>query len=259
MGVLSAVVLAAGLGKRFRASMGVEKQAARLRGLPLLCYPITSLALAGVGEVLVAVGRHSERLVRAGLLECPYAPGVEVLEVPEPWAGNGYTMLRGVEAVVGRGECPLVSMSDHVYEPKLARAVASAGCWSIGVDEDPAYVDRVEATKAIVEGGLVKGLSKGYPPGNPVDVGVHRVSPRVLEAADLAGCSREHEGELGVSDVVNCASRLLGWPRAAFVSGLAWKDVDDAWDLADLEYGRLSTVVDYILESWRAEGVKAPR
>jgi choline kinase len=83
-------VLAAGYSKRFQRSAGIPKQLATLRGYPLICYPLTSLGLAGFEAVVAASPELSGRL-RQVVAGCRYTAGVEFVEVSEPWRGNGYT------------------------------------------------------------------------------------------------------------------------------------------------------------------------
>ena len=249
-----AVILAAGEGRRFRWSGGVAKQSVRLRGLPLVCYPVVSLALAGVREVLVVSSPPAQHHLAESLCMCPYTPAWSLVKVSEAWRGNGFTTVMGLEGVFSRGECPVVSMMDHVYGVEVARALAGAPCWSIGVDSRPAYVDRREATKALVEGGFVRGLSKRYPPSLPVDVGVHKLEASVAETFYKGLCTPEG-GELQLSTLITCTAKAIGSPRAVDVEGAPWKDVDDLWELESLERGVHRVVVDRVLEGWREEGV----
>ncbi|MCE4611669.1 MAG: NTP transferase domain-containing protein, partial [Desulfurococcales archaeon] len=238
----AAVILAAGEGRRFRETGGVAKQSVRLRGLPLACYPVVSLALAGVGEILAVSSHVTQYYVSEALRECPYTPAWSLVKVSEAWRGNGYTAVMGLEGVFSRGECPVVSMMDHVYGVEVARALAGAPCWSIGVDSRPAYVDRREATKALVEGGFVRGLSKRYPPSLPVDVGVHKLEASVAETFYKGLCTPEG-GELQLSTLITCTAKVIGPPRAVDVEGAPWKDVDDFWELESLERGVHRVVV----------------
>ena len=246
-----ALVLAAGMSKRFRMTAGTSKQAATLSRIPLICYPLTSLALSGVSEVMVVTAPGMDSTIRHYALSCPASPEVEVITVSEPWRGNGYTFAVAAWTMLNyRGRtCSIVSMMDHVYPPSLAERVASSGCNSVGVDYEARYVDRGEATRVAFIGGVL-ALGKHLPTSNPVDVGVHMLSADVAMAAFR--CS--FEGEIGLSDVITCASRLGVDVRLADVTGTPWSEVDNLDDLRELEAGRRRAVLDSVLGEWRSRG-----
>ena len=240
-----AVLLAAGEGRR----LGGRKPLARLRGRPLAWYPVSVLHLLGVTEfVIVTRGELASEL--RGLVEMVAGAGSAVVVVNrEPWRENGYSLLLGLREA--DGEAVLVSMSDHVYSPRLAaRVAATAYPWALyvtGCDASPCCVDTDEATKVLAAGPVEVAHGKGLPRWTCIDTGVHlaRSGPLLLEAARLT--CRLNEGVLGLNSLLDTLARL-GMASTSRVDGLPWLEVDTPGDLEEAESGRNRWVVDHVLE-----------
>ena len=242
---LRGLILAAGAGSRLERRLGYVKILHRVKGVPLLCYPLSALTLAGAWEVVVATRRERVGLVTSIARSCPYSGLVDVVPVETWWAGNAWTLLEALEGA-GRGRW-LVSMADHIFTPTLASAVAG-GCGlpvCIGADPSPMLVDVTEATKILARGGRVVGLGKGLPEWTHVDVGVHLLEwgPRV------SGCSGQ---PLSLNDL-NLCNAARGLVGIVEVPGEQWVDVDTPEDLDSVERGAASAFVES-LAGWLRSG-----
>ncbi len=239
-----AVLLAAGEGSRLLDRLGYVKIAAKISGIPLICYPIASLAAAGVGEVYVATRRDRVELIKSLVGECPLKPVIEVVVVERWWAGNAWTMLEALDKL-GRGVW-LISMSDHIYPPGLASKVAG-GCRRpvcIGGDASPKHVDVEEATKIkALRDGMILELGKRIPEWTHVDVGVHLLSWGPLTSKCAAPVVTLNE--------VNTCNASHGLAGVVDVTGYSWMDIDSPEDLDYALRGPGRSVVEEIVRGWR--------
>jgi len=213
--------LAAGRGKRLAPLTDkVPKALVELdKGLTLLELAMRVLKAAGLEELVVVSGYMGHKVEEA-LRE---QEGVEVVRNPEYWRENGYSLLKAEEAV-GSEEFVLV-MSDHVFEPELARRAAGAGPLGLCVDREAKYLlDPGEATKARVgPGGCILALGKALGTWNGYDTGVFACDERMFWAArELA----KRSFAVTVSDCVNFLVSEGVCFKAIDATGLLWADVD---------------------------------
>lgn len=107
---VAAVILAAGQGTRMRSA--IPKVLHRIAGRPMIDYVVKAARSAGIGRVLVVLGRDAEK-VQAVLGE-----GVEVVSQPTP-LGTAHALLQARpvlqadracdEVLVAHGDCPLLT------------------------------------------------------------------------------------------------------------------------------------------------------
>ena len=221
------LLLAAGEGSRLRAFLGGLKLEARIGGLPLLCYPLASMALAGVGEALIVTRRDRLSRLLDTARSCPLAPHVGALETHRWWAGSAWTLLDALEEL-GSGVY-LVSVSDHIYHPDIIARILS-GCttpFCVAGDSKPRLASVEEATKIKARMGLVEDIGKHITSWSHVDVGVHLIEWGLLTSA----CT---EATLDLNELKRCNAKrgLLG---LVDVTGLPWVDVDTPRDLETLK------------------------
>jgi 1L-myo-inositol 1-phosphate cytidylyltransferase len=221
------LLLAAGEGSRLRGVLGGLKLEVKIEGLPLLCYPLAAMALAGISEALIVTRRDRGPRLLETARSCPLAPLVSVTETHRWWAGSAWTLLDALEEL-GSGVY-LVSVADHIYHPGIASRLLG-GCsapFCVAGDSSPRLVALEEATKIRASSGMVEAVGKRLEGWSHVDVGVH-----LLEWGPwLSGCTAP---TLDLNELKNCnASRgLLG---LVDVTGLPWIDVDTPRDLETVQ------------------------
>jgi CTP:molybdopterin cytidylyltransferase MocA len=142
---VAGILLAAGAGTRFRAAGGGSKLLTRVRGRPLIEWPLAALRDAGLGEVVVVLGSGADEIrARADLT------GARVLIHPG-WAdGMASSLAAALATVPDDCEAALVVLGDG---PGLEREA----------------VRRVRARIALGDAGLV-GARYASGPAHPVAI-----------------------------------------------------------------------------------------
>ncbi|MEB3787771.1 MAG: NTP transferase domain-containing protein [Desulfurococcales archaeon] len=236
------LVLAAGYGTRSLRSLGVEKQRLRIHGVPLVCYPLAALVSAGVTRLYIAASAQTRGYIAEYSREC--GVDAELVLVPEPWRGNGYTLLYSLAAIASRGslEWIIVAMSDHIVHPDMARIMVHAlddtrkHLYVVLADRRPRFVDYREATKLrLGPDGNILEAGKGLEHADAVDTGVHAVRP------SLAGLLNKVY-TVEIIDMVNLLARHGMSGAVTGVDGAPWIDVDGYEDLYSVECGHARIV-----------------
>lgn len=225
------VILAAGDGGRLRPYTDtVPKTLIEMRGRPLIWYPLTAMAQAGITEIGVVVG-HRARQVKEGIAKwIPDGVSVEYVYNPEYMGGNAVSV-RAARDFVGDDEF-LLSMGDHVIDPSIAARVAAAPehLAVLGVDSAAALPGQLsDATRVFVDayGRLVR-IGKRLRRWNAVDIGVFRFQPSVFRAFDLL--YNAVGGELEITRVMRHLAAARPSVRTCDVQGRFWSDVDTIED-----------------------------
>jgi molybdenum cofactor cytidylyltransferase len=193
----AAVILAAGAGSRF----GGGKTRAPLDGRPLLAHVLAAVREAGVGRVVVVLGRDAAALISALREAEPAAlDGVLVAANPGPERGLATTLALGFGPAVA-APAPagvLVVLGD---QPRVRADVMRALCNAATPTGAVAVVPRYDADAAsnpvlLLPAGwpLIAGLSGdrglgpllGADPARVVRVPVRGANPDVDTLADLA-------------------------------------------------------------------------
>ena len=222
-----AVILAAGRGERLAPiTRGRPKALVEVAsGLTLLELAIRSLRAAGLEELVVVSGYMGHKIEEA----LAGQEGIRIVRNPEYWRENGFSLLKASEAV-GSEEFVL-TMADHLFEPSIPRAAASAGPLALCVDREPRYLLSVEeATKVeLAPDGSIRAIGKHLGRWDACDTGVFVCDERMLWAArELA----RQSFSITVSDCVRFLISRGYTFRTVDVSGSLWTDVDTPEALA---------------------------
>ena len=208
VGEVATVILAAGAGSRF----GGGKIRAPLDGRPLLAHVLAAVREAGVGRVVVVLGRDAEAVISAVREAEPAALDRVLIAVnPEPERGLATTLALGFgpAAAAPTPAGVLIILGD---QPRVRADVLRTLCDAVTPTGAVAVVPRYDADAApnpvlLLPAGwpLVarltgdRGLSRllDEDPARVVRVPVRGANPDVDTPADLAAMA-EHAAEPGV-------------------------------------------------------------
>jgi choline kinase len=192
---------------------------------PLIYYPLVSLKSIGVESFYVIANPWSKELIEYVLsssLLGPFRYEVEVLW--RFWEENGSSLVVGLNRAFSEDDRVILTMGDHVFEPKIALKVVNAldRCpASIAADRRPKWVDLKEATKIRAEGSLAKKFGKNLSNYNYVDTGVFGFrddSLDLIKEAYVRGATR-------VSEIMNYLAKKSR-VCVVDVTGSNWIDID---------------------------------
>ena len=227
------LILAAGNGSRIASvSGGSPKPLVRLRGIPLLDHVITSCQEAGITRFVVVVGYRAD-LIRRWFAERPLG-GISVTLIENP----DYHKANGVSALAAKDELHnpfLLLMSDHIFEPKTAKALAqqplSDGEVILAVDHN---VDRVfdldDATKVKCEADHIVEIGKDLARYDALDTGMFLCSTTLFHRLESA----MKGGNCSLSDGMRQLAREQKL-RAFDIGDAHWQDVDSPEALVHTE------------------------
>jgi CDP-L-myo-inositol myo-inositolphosphotransferase len=230
---LSAIILAAGEGKRLSGTSGVPKPLRRLLGLTLLERAVLSCKAAGVTQVYVAVGFKKEE-IRAHLkdLQQKHQISIEAIDNSHWPEGNGTSVL----ACAGHTNSPfLVLMADHLIDPEaisqlIRRDQDKDSCYLLVDYRIDQVFDRNDATRVKVDNKHITDIGKHLKLYNAIDTGVFLCQPFLFQALNEARL--EGDGTLAGG-----TGRLakLGKMKAIDIKDRFWLDIDTP---QALQYGR---------------------
>ncbi|MDH4283516.1 MAG: NTP transferase domain-containing protein [Myxococcales bacterium] len=226
-----AVILAAGLGTRLADGRSVPKPLRKVAGVPLIVRIIRALTKGGIRDIGIVIG-HLGAELKSGLSEYEHGARLSFFENDEYEKPNGTSVLKARDFVTGP---TLLSMSDHLWSPRLLSSVASYPVAEresvLGVDyRIDACFDLDDATKVLVEGDRIVRIGKELDDYNALDTGLFAITPALIRALDAAngpeGCSLSQ----GVA-----ALAAEGRMKAADVGDAVWIDVDTPEAQAEAE------------------------
>jgi len=228
---VKAVILAAGRGERLSPFTDrLPKPLLKVNGRSLIEHVLRALTEAGLTEFIIVEGYRGKAL-RAHIQREGLGSDIVFVHNPDYRRGNASSLLCAKEALDDE-ECFLLSMSDHIIEPALARAPLKEykGESLLCIDRKPRYlIDVSEATKVLIdEEGFIRSIGKNLSEWNGVDTGVFLLNTAIFDVMLDSGLP---------PTLSDCMKRLIenSSLRACDVSGLFWIDVD-TWD--DFEYAR---------------------
>jgi len=227
--IREAIILAAGLGTRMRSHItGVPKPLIRVSEIPLILYTIASLLNAGVEHFHIVVNPKSYEPISEALGEIDV--NVDFIINNEPERGNGYSLLLGMKNVKDRF---FLSMSDHIYDPKIPIALLSANVdydfdILIGADSNPRYVNMDEATKIFTQEGHAKQIGKNLAQYTHIDIGLFIMK---RDMYDVYSNYATHNHEVELSSLIQYSIEQGKRVLIVDIHGLPWIDIDTIEDL----------------------------
>lgn len=231
--VSQCLILAAGNGSRIASvAGGVPKPLVPLCGVPLLEHVMSASREAGIERFVIVAGYRAD-LIRRWLSDRPMdGISVKLIENSE------YQKANGVSALAAKTELNqpfLLLMSDHIFEPKTAKALLRQ---PLDHDEVILAVDRRldrifdldDATKVRCQGNHVVEISKQLSHYNALDTGMFLCSPALFSCLE----SVRKNGDCSLSDGMRMLAQQ--WKLRAFDIGDGnWQDVDSPQALAHVE------------------------
>ena len=222
-----AVVLAAGEGNRLRGlSNGRPKSLLTVADRPLIDHVLMSIAQAGIGEVVIALGYQGEEI------EAHVGDGSRfALRVHYVWnrnyrLGNASSFWCALPLVAGSPF--LLAMADHLCHPDLLRAFLADVPDRIAVAIDRSTLDPErtdDATKVALRAGCIVDIGKRLARWDGIDTGFSFWPAHVAAGIDRSMCG----GELAV--LMTSLARATGGLAARDVTGHFWFDVDTEDDI----------------------------
>jgi len=235
VGVRSALILAAGPGRRLFPHGSLPKPLTPVNGLTLAERVIRTLRhAANVNHFVVSLGYEAET-VRSHFQSLAMRNNVRVefVSAPNYEAGNGASALAGAEIL--DDEPFLLSMCDHLYDhglvQKLIETAPSAKGMRVAVDLDKGSIpDDDSLTKVSVAGERIAAIRKGLTSWDGAETGVMYSSPALFDGLREAGRTGFYELSGGIAKLAE-----EGLVQAVDVTGSWWLDVDTCSDIRDAE------------------------
>lgn len=232
---MKAIILAAGAGTRLHpAASFISKQLLPIYDKPMIYYPLTTVMLAGIREVLIITAPHDQNLFKKLLgdgsqwgISISYA----IQEVPRGIA-DAFII---AEDFIGDGSVCLMLGDNIIYGHDLAKTLPDVSQKQIGATVFAYYVrdpERYGVLKFDDKHNVIDILEKPkVPPSNFAVSGLYFYDNQVIEIAkNLVPSAR---GELEITDVNRAYLEQGQLDAKLFGRGVAWLDTGTFESLLD--------------------------
>jgi CDP-L-myo-inositol myo-inositolphosphotransferase len=229
--VSTAVIVAAGKGRRLRDGEEPPKPLTKIVGVPLIARVMANAAKVGIRHFVVVIGYKAELMRKRLPFLVPGGCELELVENPRFEEPNGVSLLSATQKLQ---EPFVLLMSDHLFSPERLKLALdhfkkSTRCLLLVEKKEGFEGDIEDATLVNVKDRKVKAISKGLRAYDAVDTGMFVLQPEKVTSA---------LSEAGEAPSISDAMRVLGDAGeldALDISVGYWQDVDTPEDFRAAE------------------------
>jgi len=229
---LKALILAAGQGTR-QKNNGATKPLIHLFGLSLIERVILTVKKSGIKEFQIVVGYNHEKIREHLGNGLKFGIEIDYIFNDEWKRDNGLSVLKARDFI---HEPFILLMADHLFDDKILSELRE-----ITLEKDECvlcvdrnrhkYLDIEDATKVIIENGMIKDIGKEPNHYNGIDTGIFLCTPSIFDALEESACN----GNESLSGGIRVLAKH-GKMKAFDIYDKYWIDIDNDNALKNAEH-----------------------